>query len=178
MSILGSGVQAQVLHRQKLELEYQIAIKTNTKDYWTECVGEQEYDISRYNSGVSTWNSAVKADKSNENKEGVDHYANRKTAYKDSSVQFAKYVGYRVSQDQKQVILQNRDYTWDSGYEEAKKESVTWLAVIQGKEKTLDMELENLESQLTMVDTQLKSFQQLHQNDTKNDTVLWCVGGG
>ena len=74
--------------------------------------------------------------------------------------------------------MQNRDYTWDSGYEEAKKESVTWLAVIQGKEKTLDMELENLESQLTMVDTQLKSFQQLHQNDTKNDTVLWCVGGG
>ena len=160
MSILGAGVQAQMLLREKLNLEFEMTCKENTMEYWTEATKNRELDISTMNNGITAWNSAVKADEKNKNQ-------NEQNKLKNGSNSDFNYLVRHVK---------SAPVTGGGTIDKIdKQDDATWVQ-LNAKSSQLELEIDALDSQYKLVEAQYKSMSELEKNDIQNDTVLWCVG--
>lgn len=174
MSVIGAGVTAGILLREKLDLEYQMTLKQQSMKFYTKMAGNQKSDVGRCANAVKSWNSAYKSDTS-----GTKKVTDARNQYLTTAdYKFASTVGYDDGSGTIHKLKSTTKALDISGtLAEIDIDSNLKLNEYNNLASKLEVEIQALDSQYQLVKTQYDSMSKLEQNDAKNDTVLWCVGG-
>lgn len=153
-SFIGAKVEAQRLNSLKSQYQFQSLILNAKKETITAKMGGIQASYSESKTKIDRWNNASED--------------NRLNLYKNDVNNFYHDLTKNVASDKIKCtqITVNSDYTSDKNYVQ-----------YEAEDEYIDTRIDNLESLLTLLDTQIKHTENLEQNGIK-DNSWWCVGGG
>jgi len=172
MSFIGASIQKRSLLLQKQNLEFQQMCKQNTQDYWTERAGDRESYLSRVDSAISNANTA-KTNQKNRSAQKGDQYT-------DYIAKFKQTTDYKVMCDayKNGATDVNNGLSSNDNFAKIDKGTDSTYVKFKSESDRLELEIDALDSQLKIVNSQLDSTGKLVENNIQQDCALWCVGGG
>ena len=164
MGFITAGINARTLKKQQSQLQFRQIVISNKIENITSKMNSVKSNVEYQNNIVKAWNN-------------LDAGAQYNAVNKDGDKNKALY-------EKAKVICPNGQYSSLNGknnqvrLDEVKYQNDANYIQYQIADETLDSEKESLDSQLTLINEQLKSMQSLEQSGAKEAGTLWCVGGG
>lgn len=154
MSFLGAGVEAKRLKQLQSQYQFQSLILNAKKESTTAKMGGIQATCNTVKTKVDKWNNTA------EDKRAALWKAD--SWYKT----FGQNTTGKTGAIENPESIKHYDYSTDAEYVQ-----------YEAEDEYIDTRIDNLESLLTLLDTQIKNTENLEQNGIK-DNSWWCVGGG
>ncbi|MBR1908453.1 hypothetical protein IJ818_05920 [bacterium] len=172
MAFIGASIQKRSLMLQKQNLEFQQMCKQNTQDYWTERAGDRETYLSRLDTAITNANTA-KTNQKNRSAQKGDQNTDYISQFKQTTDYKVMCNAYKNGATDVNSGLNSSD-----NFAKIDKGTDSTYVMLKGESDRLELEIDALDSQLTIINSQLDATGKLVENNIQQDCTLWCVGGG
>lgn len=162
MGFITAGINARTLKKQQSQLQFRQILVSNKIENITSKMNGVKSNVEYQNNIIKTWNNLDAGGQKTAANGGANADIYEKVKILAPNASYGSLDGSKTK-----ITLSEVKYQNDAKYIE-----------YQIADETLDSEKDSLDSQLTLINEQLKSMQSLEQSGAKEAGALWCVGGG
>lgn len=149
---IAADINKRVLKKKQSQLQFQQILLSATKDNVTSQMKGRQATIEAQNKNIQNWNSLSADDKQKNINSNSDLYK-LVNSYTSASI------------------------TKNSKLDEVSYKNDTYYQEYQIEDQRLDSEQDSLESQLSLLSSEIDSQEKLVQNNISSDMKMWCYGG-